>query len=719
MKKVIASMSLSSRRWRGLSWPLVCGALLGAGAALAGCQTQMTQPSGCNVDADCPNNLHCDPTGRCVVPPKYVMLTVGKIGDGDGTITSTPAGISCGATCSTMVPVGEPVTLTAAPNAGSAVAGFSVGCNSSTTSCTFTPADTGNAGDSIQVLVNFTLGGVQAAAPVCNGSGYCWENPRPQGNRLNKAVIVGPNNEWAVGDAGTIVHRTSTGTTIEVSGVTRNLYSIWARGAELYAVGEGGIILHNSGSGAWTAEASGVSTALYDVAGNATDVFAVGAGGIIRRRNVGAFWTKENSPTTRDLRGLTGTPSGDLYAVGDSATVVRLTAGIWTASTDPVLGGSSLNAIAATPAGSPLYMTSAVGEIFRFSGGSYTRVYQSNVLDLRGIAASALGVFAVGLETGGTILRSTDGNTWSVEALSAQSALYGVASGNGEALAVGEAGSMVRSEGGPWTPLSSGRTTQLRAVHAVDGTHGWAVGLTGTIYMWNGVYFAPIALAGNPPSFYGVYTVSATDAWAVGSGGTVWRWNGASWTPQTSGTSVTLRAVWAAAANKVYVVGDGGVALLWDGAAWNQIGAGNGVNLWAVGGSGPSDVWAAGENGTVLRSTGGTFTVVPGGLGVPATVGGIWAGAANNVWFAADTNMFRFDGASFIKYPTTATGLRSVAGAGAELWAVGSAGSLVHWNGASWDLMDAGTKRDFYSIFLGPQKQWIAGDLGTLLSKPR
>lgn len=704
---------------RTLSWTL-SGTLFGAawvvGALLAGCQTQMMQPVGCNVDSDCPNNLHCDPTGRCVVPPKYVTLTVAKIGDGDGTITSTPAGLSCGDTCSIKIPVGEPVTLTAAPAAGSTVAGFSVGCNSSTASCSFTPTDSTV---DVQVLVNFRLGGAVPVPPVCNGSGYCWENPRPQGNRLNKAVVVGTNDEWAVGDAGTIVHRTSSGLTLPVSGVTRNLHSIWASGNDLYAVGDGGIILRSSSGGTWTLENSGVGTPLYDVAGNATELFAVGAGGVIRRRNAGAFWTQETSPTSRDLRGLTSTPSGDLYAVGDSATVVRYSGGTWTTTPAPALGGSSLNAIAATATGSPLYMTSTVGEIFRLSAGSYTRVYQSNLLDLRGIAATPFGLVAAGLEITGTILRSTDGTAWTVETLSAQSPLYAVAAGSAEVVAVGEAGTMVRYDGSPWTPLSSGRTNQLRAVHAVDATHGWAVGLTGTLLMWNGTYWSQVVLTGNPPSFYGVYTVSATDAWAVGTGGAVWRWNGAVWAAQTSGTGATLRAVWAAAANKVYVVGDGGVALLWDGTAFNQVGAGNGINLWAVTGSGPTDVWAAGENGVVLRSTGGTFTAVAGGIGTTATVGGIFATAPNNVWFAADTNMFRYDGAAYTKYTTAATGLRSVSGAGAELWAVGSAGALVHWNGASWDSIETGTRRDFYSIFLGAQKQWIAGDLGTLLSKSR
>src|SRR5207245_2037088 len=46
-------------------------------------------------------------------------LTVSKAGAGSGTVTSSPAGISCGATCSTSFTPGTVVTLTAAPAAGS------------------------------------------------------------------------------------------------------------------------------------------------------------------------------------------------------------------------------------------------------------------------------------------------------------------------------------------------------------------------------------------------------------------------------------------------------------------------------------------------------------------------------------------------------------------------------------------------------------------------
>ncbi len=62
-------------------------------------------------------------------------LTAAKSGTGQGTITSSPAGINCGATCSNAFDDGTQVTLTATPTAGSTFTGWSgAGC-SGTGSC--------------------------------------------------------------------------------------------------------------------------------------------------------------------------------------------------------------------------------------------------------------------------------------------------------------------------------------------------------------------------------------------------------------------------------------------------------------------------------------------------------------------------------------------------------------------------------------------------------
>lgn len=61
-------------------------------------------------------------------PVKYT-LTVNKNGNGAGTVTSTPSGIDCGATCSAKYVTGTEVQLTATPAGGSSFAGWSGACN--------------------------------------------------------------------------------------------------------------------------------------------------------------------------------------------------------------------------------------------------------------------------------------------------------------------------------------------------------------------------------------------------------------------------------------------------------------------------------------------------------------------------------------------------------------------------------------------------------------
>jgi len=57
--------------------------------------------------------------------PIPYLLTVSKIGNGSGTITSDIPGIDCGATCSASYPYGTTVTLTATPDPGSTFLGWS------------------------------------------------------------------------------------------------------------------------------------------------------------------------------------------------------------------------------------------------------------------------------------------------------------------------------------------------------------------------------------------------------------------------------------------------------------------------------------------------------------------------------------------------------------------------------------------------------------------
>jgi Divergent InlB B-repeat domain len=81
------------------------------------------------------------------------VLSVGRAGTGTGTVSSSPAGISCGASCSSSFTSGTVVTLTASPAAGSTFAGWSgAGC-AGTGACSVTM----NAAQSVTATFNNVL----------------------------------------------------------------------------------------------------------------------------------------------------------------------------------------------------------------------------------------------------------------------------------------------------------------------------------------------------------------------------------------------------------------------------------------------------------------------------------------------------------------------------------------------------------------------------------
>ena len=72
-----------------------------------------------------------------VVPAQRVLLTISKIGTGNGTVTAGGSGFSCGAICSTLIASGATVSFTAAADPNSTFTGWSGAC-SGVGACTIT-----------------------------------------------------------------------------------------------------------------------------------------------------------------------------------------------------------------------------------------------------------------------------------------------------------------------------------------------------------------------------------------------------------------------------------------------------------------------------------------------------------------------------------------------------------------------------------------------------
>ena len=107
-------------------------------------------------------------------------LSVSKTGTGSGTVTSSPAGISCGSTCSHAFNYNTSVVLTAAPAAGSKFSGWSGSCTGTGT-CTVIMSAAKSA------TANFLLppGAFAKTAPA-NGAAY-----RPISLKLSWAASTG------------------------------------------------------------------------------------------------------------------------------------------------------------------------------------------------------------------------------------------------------------------------------------------------------------------------------------------------------------------------------------------------------------------------------------------------------------------------------------------------------------------------------------------------
>src|SRR5262249_59912690 len=89
-----------------------------AGAVFAG-----WSGGGCSGTSPCAVTLTAATTVTATFTLQPVPLTVTPAGTGSGTVTSSPAGINCGAICTASFASGAAGTLTATPDAGPRTAG--------------------------------------------------------------------------------------------------------------------------------------------------------------------------------------------------------------------------------------------------------------------------------------------------------------------------------------------------------------------------------------------------------------------------------------------------------------------------------------------------------------------------------------------------------------------------------------------------------------------
>ncbi|MCC6484511.1 MAG: hypothetical protein IT209_06665, partial [Armatimonadetes bacterium] len=235
-----------------------------------------------------------------------------------------------------------------------------------------------------------------------------------------------------------------------------------------YAVGNNGAIWNFSAMTTWSADTSPITTNLNGVTTiQRTPIqgWAVGDGGAILS-NLGGTWNIDQAAgvvTSNNLNKIgacaisyAATPTYDLYAVGNSGTILQR------------LDASNLDA--------PTQWTQQ-------SSGTTQNLNDISVISFA-ISTATTAAYAVG--DAGTILKTTDGGaTWTAQTSPTSNNLRGVSAPTALfAFAVGDGGVIIKtSDGGAtWTSVTSPTTSKLTACFFRDTKTGWIVGEGGKLY---------------------------------------------------------------------------------------------------------------------------------------------------------------------------------------------------------------------------------------------
>lgn len=142
---------------------------------------------------------------------------------------------------------------------------------------------------------------------VCTGAdstGWCWQNPRPTGNRVNAVFFLDANLGWRAGDVGEIFKTTDGGTTWvkQNSGINTAIQGIAFFDAQTgWATGAFGAVLRTSDGGStWKVDKLSDTTGVYYDASAITPVDAStvylgrpsngGYGAVLVSSDAGASW---------------------------------------------------------------------------------------------------------------------------------------------------------------------------------------------------------------------------------------------------------------------------------------------------------------------------------------------------------------------------------------------------------------------------------------------
>jgi hypothetical protein len=271
---------------------------------------------------------------------------------------------------------------------------------------------------------------------------------------------------------------------------------------------------------------------------------------------------------------------------------------------------------------------------------------------------------------------------------------------------------------GEWKQMQSPTAEPLKTLWVVGDNDVYAAG-AGVLVHYDGTTWSTMQPAPTSFAINGIWASAAGDVVAVDQDGNVFHWSSGSWSPITPSPKVVLFAIWGTQLSDLVVVGLNGAILRYDGSSWTPMTSNTMRVLNAVWGNGATIV-AAGAAGTIQRYTGASWQAAPNTPIIGNTYRGVWTTASQIFVVGSDSTgrgiIQTQQAAGWNPQSVSTMYLSGVWGtAEDDVYAVGDAGTIMHFDGVTWMPMTAPTQSALEAVGGTATNVFAIGAAGTIL----
>ena len=338
--------------------------------------------------------------------------------------------------------------------------------------------------------------------------------------------------------------------------------------------------------------------------------------------------------------------------------------------------------------------------------------------------------------------------------------------------AEGDNGIILRYDGNSWVLFADLGTLSIRTIKMVSATDGRAAGTGGKIYRFNGEIWQEAITTGTQ-TWYSIDMLSANNGWLSGNSGQIYHYDGEAWTKFIDTGSQAWYSIDMLSATDGWVSGNAGYIYHFDGVSWTQsIDTGSqawyAINMvsatdgWAVGNAGYiyhytnyfnktgtffSQIFDSGKDDTIWNSINWSQNLSTGSKITLAVRTGLTA-IPDETWSDFTVELLNSDSSAIVLPAGRYAQYRATFTTGSDpnispeltdvtliydkpttqilndlavvdnqnIWAVGNAGTIVHYDGSHWLAVDSSTTVNLRGVAMpAPNDGWAVGDSGKIL----